>query len=222
MIRRIRAVILLMVLGTGTVWCKFKEEEQKFLDDQFRATQEQIQALKAQVAALSSQLDELRQNQSQLQAVIIRQQRAMQEMEQTLSAMRLTEEENFSGLKAALSRLEAQQQKGLSTLTGQSTQPAGLGPEAARPAKTTAGTSATPGPVQGYVVEVKGDEVTVDIGTERGINAGTRLTVFKANDPNTRVGVLEIIQPAAGSSRARAVTLNPGIQLDFSDIVRLE
>ena len=222
MIRRISVVILLVVLGTGTAWGKFKEEEQKFLDDQFRAAQEQIQALKTQVAALSSQLNELRQNQTQLQAVIIRQQRALQEMGQMLYAVRLSEEENFVSLKTALSRLEAQQQKGFSTLTGQSAQPAAPGGEAARPAKTTAGTSATPGPVQGYVVEVKGNEVTVDIGTEKGINAVSRLAVFKANDPNTRVGVLEIVQPAGGSSLARAVTLNPGIQLEFSDIVRLE
>jgi hypothetical protein len=222
MIRRISAVIFLVVLGTGTGWCKFKEEEQKFLDDQFRATQEQIQALKTQVAALSSQLNELRQNQTQLQAVIIRQQRALQEMGQMLSAVRLSEEENFVSLKTALSRLEAQQQKGFSTLTGQGAQPAGPGGEATRPAKTTSGTSAATTPVQGYVVEVKGNEVTVDIGTEKGINTGSRLAVFKANDPNMRVGVLEIVQPAAGSSRARAVTLNPGIQLEFSDIVRLE
>ena len=221
MIRRISVFILLLALGTSTTWCKFKEEEQKFLDDQFRATQEQIQALKTQVAALGAQLNELRQNQSQLQAVIIRQQRALQEMGQMLSAVRLSEEENFSGLKAALNRLEAQQQKGFNTLAGQSAQPAGPGAEATRPAKTTTGTSAAP-PVQGYVVEVKGNEVTVDIGTEKGINAGSRLSVFKANDPNTRVGVLEIVQPAAGSSRARAVTLNPGVQLEFSDIVRLE
>ena len=222
MVRRISAVVLLMVLGTGTVWCKFKEEEQKFLDDQFHATQDQIQALKTQIAALSTQLNELRQNQSQLQAVVIRQQRALAEMGQMLSAVRLSEEENFSGLKAALGRLEAQQQKGFSTLTGQGAQPAGPGTETSRPAKTASVTSATASPVQGYVVEVKGNEVTVDIGTEKGVNAGSRLAVFKANDPSTRVGVLEITRPAAGSSLARTVTLNPGIQLEFSDIVRLE
>jgi hypothetical protein len=72
------------------------------------------------------------------------------------------------------------------------------------------------------VVDVKGDDVTVDIGTEKGMNVGTRLAVYKASDPNTRVGVLEIVQPAVGSSRARAVTLNPAIQLEFSDIVRVE
>ena len=215
MIRRISAVVLLMVLCTGTAWCKFKEEEQKYLDDQFRAAQEQIQALKTQVATLSTQLSEMRENQSQLQAVVIRQQRALQEMGQMLSAVRLSEEENFVGLKAALSRLEAQQQKGFSTLTGQSAQSAGPDGAATRPAKATPGTSAGPTPIQGYVVEVKGNEVTVDIGTEKGMNAGSRLAVFKANDPSTRVGVLEIVQPAAGTSRARAVTLNPGTQVAF-------
>ena len=71
-------------------------------------------------------------------------------------------------------------------------------------------------------MEVKGNEVTVEIGTEKGITAGCRMGVFKANDLDLRVGVLEIAQPAVGSSRARTVTLNPGTQLEFSDIVRLE
>ena len=217
MIRRIGVVILLAVLGTSTAWCKFKEEEQKYLDDQFRATQDQVQALKTQIAALNAQLNELRQNQTQLQAVIIRQQRTLQEMSQMVSAVRLSEEEGFAGLKTALKSLETQQQKGFSEVTGKRREPAPtetiqVDPPITRP----------PPPLQGYVVDVKGNDITVDIGTEKGLNVGSRLAVYKASDPNTRVGVLEIVQPAAGSSRTRVVTLNPGTPLEFSDIVRLE
>jgi len=222
MMRRISVAILLAVLGTSTAWGKFKPEEQQYLDEQFRATQDQVQALKTQITALTAQLNELRQNQTQLQAVIIRQQRLLQEMGQMLSAVRLSEEEGFAGLKTALNRLETQQQKGFSTLTGQGVQAPGAGSETAAAARPVPGTPAAPPVVQGYVVDVKGDDVTVDIGTEKGMNVGTRLAVYKASDPNTRVGVLEIVQPAVGSSRARAVTLNPAIQLEFSDIVRVE
>jgi len=217
MIRRLGVVILLAVLGTSTVWCKFKEEEQKYLDDQFRATQDQVQALKTQIAALNAQLNELRQNQTQLQAVIIRQQRALQEMGQMVSAVRLSEEEGFAGLKTVLKSLDTQMQKGFSEVTGKREPGLGPGPEIIREP-----TPRPPAPLQGYVVDVKGNDVTVDIGTEKGMNVGTRLAVYKASDPNTRVGVLEIVQPAAGSSRARVVTLNPGTQLEFSDVVRLE
>jgi hypothetical protein len=219
MMWRISVAILLAVLGTSTAWGKFKPEEQQYLDEQFRATQDQVQALKTQITALTVQLNELRQNQTQLQTVIIRQQRMLQEMGQMLSAVRLSEEESFAGLKTALNRLETQQQKGFSTLTGQGVQAPGAGAETAAAARPVPGPPAAP---QGYVVDVKGDDVTVDIGTEKGMNVGTRLAVYKASDPNTRVGVLEIVQPAVGSSRARAVTLNPAVQLEFSDIVRVE
>ena len=219
MIRRIGAVILLAVLGTSTAWCKFKEEEQKYLDDQFRATQDQVQALKTQIAALNAQLNELRQNQTQLQAVIIRQQRALQEMGQMLSAVRLSEEEGFAGLKTALKSLDTQVQKGFSEVTGKRDPGLGPGTETIR---VDPPIPRPPPPLQGYVVDVKGNDITVDIGTEKGLNVGSRLAVYKASDPNTRVGVLEIVQPAAGSSRTRVVTLNPGTPLEFSDIVRLE
>jgi TolA-binding protein len=222
MMRRVSVAILLAVLGTSTAAGKFKPEEQQYLDEQFRATQDQIQTLKTQISALTVQLNELRQNQTQLQAVIIRQQRVLQEMSQMLSAVRLSEEENFAGVKTALSRLETLQQKGFSTLTGQGGQALGVGAEPTAPARPATGTAAAPLPLQGYVVDVKGDDVTIDIGTEKGMNIGTRLAVYKANDPNTRVGVLEVVQPAVGSSRARVVTLNPGVQLEFSDIIRLE
>ncbi len=52
---------------------------------------------------------------------------------------------------------------------------------------------------------------------------GSRLAVYKANDPNTRVGVLEVVQVVdAGNSRARIVTMNSGVQPEFSDFIRLE
>jgi hypothetical protein len=79
-------------------------------------------------------------------------------------------------------------------------------------------------PVQGYITVVdKDNTVTVDLGSGQGIQVGSRLAVYRANDPSTRVGVLEVVQVVdAGNSRARIVTMNAGVQPEFSDFVRLE
>jgi hypothetical protein len=63
----------------------------------------------------------------------------------------------------------------------------------------------------------------IDMGSAQGIQPGTRLAVYKAADPNTRVGVIEVTQVVdTGNSRARIVTMNAGVKPDFSDIVRVE
>ena len=77
--------------------------------------------------------------------------------------------------------------------------------------------------MKGYVTEVTGDNVSVDVGAARGIQVGNRLAVYKAGDPNQRVGVLEVQQVVgAESSRARIVVMNPGVHPEFGDIVRPE
>ena len=77
--------------------------------------------------------------------------------------------------------------------------------------------------VKGYVTEVTGDNVSVDMGAARGIQVGARLAVYKAGDPNQRVGVLEVQQVVgAESSQARIVVMNPGVRPEFGDIVRPE
>jgi len=75
--------------------------------------------------------------------------------------------------------------------------------------------------VQGYVTAVEGNNVMLDMGSSQGIHQGSRLALYKASDPNTRVGVIEIIQVIdAGTSKAQIVTLNTGVRPEFSDVVR--
>jgi hypothetical protein len=76
--------------------------------------------------------------------------------------------------------------------------------------------------LQGYVTAVEGDSVTLDVGSSQGIHQGAHLALYKASDPHTRVGVIEIIQVDAGTSRAKIVTKDPGVRPEFSDVVRLE
>jgi hypothetical protein len=221
MTRRIAFVVFLLLCLTPSAWPKWKEDEQKYLDDQFKSVLDQMQALGNQVAALNAQLAELKQNQAQLQAVTIRQQRALQDLDQMLSSLRIGNEENFANLKTALTELRTETENAVKKLTGQAaTQPgavAAVGPAVPPPAAP-----ARP-PSQGYITAVEGGNVMIDMGSAQGIQLGSRLAVYKATDPTTRVGVIEVTQVVdAGNSRARIVTMNAGAKPEFSDIVRVE
>ena len=223
MMRRLTLAMFLMLLCASTAWPRWDKEDKAYLVDQFRALQEQLQALKTQLDALSGQVAELKQNQQQLQTVVVRQQRMLQDMDQLVSSLRLGQEENFSGVKTTLNEMRAEHKKEFASLTGKSETGGG-----------TVGTGQGPGgsvvtppparPVQGYITVVdKDNTVTIDLGSGQGIQVGSRLAVYRANDPNPRVGVLEVVQVVdAGNSRARIVTMNAGVQPEFSDFVRLE
>jgi outer membrane murein-binding lipoprotein Lpp len=221
MMRRVMLALFIVLLGATSAWPKFKEDEQHYLDDQFKALQDQVQALATQVQTLNAQLQELRKNQAQFQAIIDRQQRSLQDLNQMVISMRLGSEEGSSNLKAAITQLRNETQAAFAKLTGVSaTVPTGGGGGGG--AGMLAPTP-LPAPAPAYVTDVKDDSVVIDMGSSQGLHQGSRLAVFKASDPNTRVGVIEVTQVLdAGNSRAQIVTLNPGVRLEFGDVVRLE
>jgi TolA-binding protein len=219
MMRRMMLALFFVLLVATSAWPKFKEDEQQYLNDQFKAIQDQVQALTTQLQTLNAQLQELRQNQAQFQAVIVRQQRSLQDLDQMATSMRLGGEENYSNLKAAIIQFQKETQAAFAKLTGGAV--TGSEPSIATPKAGPAAPAATP--LQGYVTTVEGNNVTLDMGSSQGIHPGSRLALYKASDPNTRVGVIEIIEVIdAGNSRAKIVEVNAGVKPEFSDVVRLE
>jgi len=217
MMRRTMLAVFFVFLVVTSAWPKFKEDEQQYLNDQFKAIQDQVQALTTQLQTLNAQLQVLRQNQAQFQAVIDHQQQSLQTLDRMVTSMHLGDEENFSSLKTAITQLRKDTKAAIASLTG--VPPGSVTTEATKP-----GSENPPRVLQGYVTDVKGNDVTLeDMGSSQGIHQGSRLAVYKASDPNTRVGVIEIIQVSdAGTSRAQIVTLNAGVQLAWGDVVRLE
>lgn len=221
MTRRITLAIFLILISAPSAWPRFKEDEQKYLDDQFKAVLDQMQAMGNQIAALNAQLVEVKQNQAQLQSVVIRQQHGLQDLDQMLSSLRIGNEENFAKLKTAITELRAETESAVNKLSGQPVQQPGVAAEVA-PAARTAATPVHQAP-QGYITNVDGADVTIDMGSAQGLQQGARLAVYKATDPNTRVGVIEIIQVIdTGNARAHVVTMNAGAKPEFSDVVRVE
>lgn len=211
MVRRLSFVLVGLLLFATPAWPRWDKEDKAYLVEQFRDLHDQLQALKTQLDTANAQVASLQQTQQQLQAALAKQQRTISDMDQMVSSLRISEEENFSALKARLEELRRKQEKEFASLMGK-TEAAAAGQTAASP----------PG-VKGYVTDVAGDSVTVDLGSARGMQVGTRLTVYRAGDPTQRMGVLEVQQVvSAESSRARIVVMNPGVQPEFGDIVRPE
>ena len=223
MIRRSALAAFFILIFAPAAAAKWDAKDRQYLEDEFRALREQIQAMKSQTDSLNAQLGELRQAQIQVQAVLIRQQRTLQEMDQMVSSLRLSQEENLTNLKAAISQLRTDQEKAFSALTGRGSEAAGGSTESATASPAPAAGTSVPATTQGYVTVVEGSNVTVDLGAAQGIQQGSRLALYKATDPGTQVGVLEVVQVLdAGNSRARILTMNTGVRPEFSDIVRVE
>lgn len=210
MVRRLSFVLIGLIFFTHPAWPKWDPQDKAYMVEQFRDLHDQLQALKTQLDTVNAQVADLRQNQQQLQAALAKQQRTLQEIDQLVSSLRLGQEESISGLKSALAQLRSDMNAGFKKVTGTESASAGQTPP-------------SPPAVKGYVTEVTGDNVSVDVGAARGIQVGARLAVYKASDPNLRVGVLEVQEVVgAEGSRARIVVMNPGARPEFGDIVRPE
>jgi len=215
--QRILVGFLMILALAGTASAKWKPEEQQYLDESFRVLREQVRALQAQVEAQTVALTALRQQQEQLQSVVTRQQALLEALQKAMTEVRANQLLQFAKLSTGIQDLRTEQQKAFNTLSGLQAVVAITEP-ATKPA------SASPTPLSlGYVTGMVGEGVTLDIGYAHGVRRGTRLAWYKASDPQTRVGVLEVTDVVGASkSRARIITVNPGVRPEFSDMVRPE
>jgi TolA-binding protein len=218
MTRRLVSAFFLLILFARTAWPKLPKDEQTYFDNQFRGMLEQVQALSKQVQALNTQLAELHQNQTQLQETLVRQQRTLDDLEQLVSHLRVSSQEDLTTLKTTLNQMRTETQRSLNALAGRPTETTAIvASPATGPLLTTSQT------VQAYVTSVEGNEVIIDQGSAKGLQVGSRLGLYKASDPRTRVALLEVTQIVdAQNSHAKIITANAGVRPEFGDIVRLE
>jgi len=218
MTRRITLLFTLLLLCAGSAWPKFNDEDKKYLDDQFRSIQDQVQAMQNQIQILNTQLQQLKDNQTQLQAFLVKQQRAINDINQLVSSISLGDEDHYSTLKKAIEKMSSETQTSFNKISpgagGGTTTPAAV----TNPQPLTSPTK----PTVHYVMVVKGDDVLVDLTSLDGIRQGTKLALYKASDPNTHVGELEVTEVTDSASHAKIIAINKGVTPEFSDIVRVE
>ena len=218
MMRRMMLAVFVLLWVVTSAWPKFKPDEQQYLDDRFKALQQELEELTTQMKNLQGQLQVLRENQAQYQEVIARQQSSLKSLDEMVTKMRLDSEENFSNLKTVILQLRKATQDGFVKLCGSAPPPTGVGG-----AVTSTPVAPPPTAVQGYVTAVEGNNVQLDIGSDQGLRQGSRLALYKASDPNTQVGILEVTQVIdTGKSRAQVTSLNPGVRPEWGDLVRVQ
>jgi len=214
MTRRLSLSFLFVILFANLAWSKMKPEDQQYFDNQFHDLLEQVQALSKQVQALANRVAEANQNQAKFHEALMKQQGALEVLEQQVSSMRSSSDENLATLRTTIDQMRAETQKSLNALPGRSTEAPAFG--------TPASAGATlPPVVQAYITIVRRNEVVVNQGSGKGLHVGSRLGLYKASDPNTRAGTLEVTEIVdAGNSRAKILSTTTGARPEFGDIAR--
>jgi TolA-binding protein len=219
MSRRITLLFVFLLFCATSAWPKWNADELKQLDERLAPLIDQLSAMQNQMQTLNKELQELKQNQAQLQVVIMRQQRGLQEINQMVSTMSLGDEEHYSKLKTLLDKYSSDTQVGLKSLGAG---PAPTAPQPAPAAERTQPKAAAP-VTTGYIVTAEANNYVVGLGSKDGMQAGIRLALYKGTDLSTRVGVLEVTQVIdTDNCRVKIIVTNSGAKPEFGDVVRLE
>ena len=227
MTRRIVLVLVLLLAFASLASAKLKPEDTEYFDEKFQGVLTEIQQLKAQLDALSGQLKQISQNESELQQSLSRQTDLLRDVDHMLSSLRASSEDNFSALKATVLQLQNDQQKSLQAISALASQiTAAQQQQQQQQQQATSASAAKPAAatVRAYITiaEKGAATVTVSMGSDQGLHAGSKLALYKSSDNTlaTRVGVLEVTDVIDnGNSHAKVVTLSEGAQPEFGDIV---
>ncbi|HXV87224.1 MAG TPA: hypothetical protein VD793_11015 [Gemmatimonadales bacterium] len=75
--------------------------------------------------------------------------------------------------------------------------------------------------IEGYITAVADTGITISLGSSAGVTVGMRFNVYRAADPRTQIGVIEIVEILdSNNSRAAVYMAKPETKFEFSDIVR--
>ena len=208
---------------------KLSKQKKAYFDEEFSSLETRLKALSAQLVGLQKAVVALQQQQTALQTALVSERQRLQGLKQSLLTMQLGQVEGFANVSSALSRVSSGEQASFASLQKavaqlQAAQQASASSSSATPSSGAAGassaSSAAAAPVQGYVTVVSGDTITIDLGSSAGLQKGSRLDLYRASDPTTPVGVLEVTQVLdAGDANVKSIS---GSKPRFSDIVRPE
>jgi len=210
MIRKFAITAVLILAGSNLLWAKIKADDQAYFDGKFQQlAEEQAKQLKAQQDAFNAQLKQLADAQNAQVTELIKSQATLQK---AVEAMQQT----FNQLQIIISNLATSNTQDTLTLKQEIEQM-----RATLQASGGPGGAPQPRPV-GYITTVGPDQViTVNLGSGNGLKSGSQLGVYKANDPNTRVGTLEVTDIIdQGNAHAKIKIMNAGYTPDFSDVVK--
>jgi ABC-type transporter Mla subunit MlaD len=188
---------------------KFKDPGlQQYLVAEMAAIEEKLDKLNARLDATDAQLAKLREQQQALAADFRTNQELSKATDTSVTSLRASNQEDLLSLKTDVGRIR----RDLSDLAEQFKKAAA--PPAPAPAQAA---------LEGYITQASATNstITINLGSAAGVEVGMRFGVYRAAEPQTRIGTVEIIEVLdANNSRAKIVASNPNTKFQFSDIVR--
>jgi plasmid maintenance system killer protein len=208
------AAALGLAPGTAAQQKKFKDEAlQQFLVPELAAIQSKLDKLAERLSALEAGISKLQQRQDDLVADQRSTQSLLKATDNSVTSLRVSSQQDVLGLKTDITQMR----RDISDMSD-------LLRKSASPPPPNTGTTnppvSTPA-ADGYITQVTDNGVTISVGSSTGVKVGMRFNVFRAAEPQSNIGVVEVVDVLdANNSRAKIISSKPNVRFEFSDIVR--
>jgi len=188
---------------------KFKDPGlQQYLVAEIASIQEKLDKLASRLDAVEGQLAKVKEQQQALASDFHANQELVKATDTSVTSLRVSNQEDLLSLKTDVARIR----RDLSELTDEVRKSAAPPPAAAAPAQPK---------VEGYITQVTPTGISINLGSAAGVEVGMKFGVYRAAEPQTRIGTIEVTEVVdANNSKAKVVASNPNTKFQFSDIVR--
>jgi len=187
---------------------KFKDQGlQQYLVPELITIEEKLDKLSTRLDAMEGQLAKLKEQQQALASDIRANQELSKATDTSVTSLRASNQEDLLSVKTDVARIRRDMSEMADEMRKASAPPPP--PPASQPK------------LEGYITQVTATSISINLGSTAGVEVGMRFGVYRAAEPQTRIGTLEITEVLdANNSRAKIVASNPNTKFQFSDIVR--
>jgi hypothetical protein len=188
---------------------KFKDAGlQQYLVTELSTIEEKLDKIAARLDGVEGQIAKLREQQQAVSAELRTSQELSKATDTSVTSLRASNQEDLLSLKADVARIR----RDLTDLNDEMR-------------KTSAPPATAPPPpqpkVEGYITQATPNVISINLGSAAGVEVGMRFGVYRAAEPDNRIGTLEITEVVdANNARGKIVASNPNTKFQFSDIVR--
>jgi len=187
---------------------KFKDPAlQQYLVGELSTIEEKLDKLSTRLDAMEGQLAKLKEQQQALAADFRANQELSKATDTSVTSLRASNQEDLLSVKTDVARIRRDLSEMADEMRKASAPPPA--PPASQPK------------LEGYITQTSATSISINLGSAAGVEVGMRFGVYRAAEPQTRIGTLEITEVLdANNSRAKVVASNPNTKFQFSDIVR--
>lgn len=211
----ILAAALGMVPGAGAQQKKFKDEGlQQYLVPELTAVGSKLDKLAERLAALEAEIAKIKQLQADLAADLRATQGLLKATDTSVTSLRISSQQDILGMKTDITQMRRDVSDIVDLLRKNNAQ-------SQPPMQSSDPSQSAPAPTDAYITQVTDNGVTISVGSSTNVKVGMRFNVFRASDPQSNIGVVEVVDVLdANNSRAKIVSSKPNVRFEFSDIVR--